>query len=68
MRPGQIAIGHVFNYGVRPLGALAGGLLGAAIGLRPALLVTGAGALLGVVFLVASPVLAVHEPPAEPAE
>ena len=68
MRPRQIAIGRVFNYGVRPLGALAGGLLGTAIGLRPALLVTGAGALLGVVFLVASPVLAVHDPPSEPAE
>ena len=66
MRPRQIAVSRVFNYGVRPLGALAGGLLGAAIGLRPALLVTGAGALLGVAFLVASPVLAVHEPPPEP--
>ena len=68
MRPRQIAVGRVFNYGVRPLGALAGGLLGAAIGLRPALLVTGAGALLGVVFLVASPVLALHDPPTEPGE
>ena len=66
MRPRQIAISRVFNYGVRPLGAIAGGLLGAAIGLRPALLVTGGGALLGVVFLLASPVLAVHDPPREP--
>jgi MFS family permease len=44
------------NYGVRVLGSLAGGLLGSAIGLRPALWVGATGALLGVLWLVPSPV------------
>jgi MFS family permease len=36
------------NYGVRPLGALLGGFLGSAIGLRPTLWIATAGAVLGV--------------------
>jgi MFS family permease len=44
------------NYGVRPLGALVGGLLGSAIGLRPTLLIGSVGALAGVLWLVQSPV------------
>jgi MFS family permease len=44
------------NYGIRVLGSLAGGLLGSAIGLRPALWIGTAGALLGVLFLLPSPV------------
>jgi len=44
------------NYGIRPLGALAGGWLGTAIGLRPTLVVAGIGGTLAVVFLIASPV------------
>src|SRR5213076_402633 len=38
----------VVNYGVRPLGALAGGSLGALIGLRPTLWIATVGALAGV--------------------
>ena len=55
LRGRQSGASRLVNYGVRPLGALAGGLLAAAIGLRPALLVGALGALVGVVFLLASP-------------
>jgi len=44
------------NYGVRPLGALAGGLLGQAIGLRPTLWIATVGAVAGVLWLLPSPV------------
>lgn len=43
------------NYGVRPVGALAGGLLAAAIGLRPTMWIAAAGALAGVLWLLPSP-------------
>jgi predicted MFS family arabinose efflux permease len=43
------------NYGTRPLGALLGGLLGAAAGLRPALWVAVAGGVAGAALLVPSP-------------
>lgn len=51
------------NYGVRPVGALAGGLLAAAIGLQPTMWVAASGALAGVLWLVASPVVRLHELP-----
>jgi MFS family permease len=44
------------NYGVRPLGSLFGGALGATIGLRPTLWIATAGALAGVLWLIPSPV------------
>jgi MFS family permease len=53
----------VVNYGVRPLGALAGGALGSTIGLRPALWIGTAGALLGVAWLVGSPILGLRTLP-----
>jgi predicted MFS family arabinose efflux permease len=55
LRGRQSGAMRVVNYGVRPIGALAGGVLAASIGLRPALLVGALGALIGVVFLLASP-------------
>jgi MFS family permease len=55
MRPRQSATYRFVNYGVRPIGAFGGGLLAAAIGLRPALLVVAAFTLLGVPWLVRSP-------------
>lgn len=64
MRPRQAATFRFVNYGVRPVGALGGGLLAAAIGLRPALLVAAAGAVLGILWLVASPTPRLREPPA----
>ena len=58
----------VVNYGVRPLGALAGGALGSWIGLRETLWIATAGALLGVLWLLPSPVLGLRElPEPEPA-
>jgi MFS family permease len=57
----------VVNYGVRPLGALAGGALGSWLGLRPTLWVATAGALLGVLWLLPSPVLGLRTLP-EPEE
>ena len=44
------------NYGVRPLGALIGGVLGSTLGIRPTLLIAAVGGTLGCVFLLASPV------------
>ena len=43
------------NYGTRPLGALLGGLLGSAIGLRPALWVATLGGIAGFVLLLPTP-------------
>lgn len=45
----------VVNYGVRPLGSLAGGLLGGAIGLRPTLWIATLGAIAGFLWLLPSP-------------
>jgi MFS family permease len=53
----------VVNYGVRPLGALAGGALGTWIGLRPTLWVATVGALLGVLWLLPSPILGLRTLP-----
>jgi MFS family permease len=53
------------NYGIRPLGSLAGGGLGAALGLRPALWITTVGALAGVLWLIPSPVPKLRDLPEE---
>jgi MFS family permease len=44
------------NYGIRPLGALVGGWLGTTVGLRPTLIIAGAGGVLAALWLLASPV------------
>ena len=51
------------NYGVRVLGSLVGGALGTAIGLRSTLWLATAGALLGVLWLLPSPVMRMRELP-----
>ncbi len=51
------------NYGVRVLGSLAGGWLGASVGLRPTLWIATAGALTGVLWLLPSPVLRIRAVP-----
>jgi MFS family permease len=66
LRPRQYAAFNTVNYGVRPIGALLGAALGAAIGLRPALVLMAAGAVLGVLWLLASPTPRLREQP-EPA-
>ena len=53
----------VVNYGVRPLGALVGGALGTWIGLRETLWIATGGALLGVLWLLPSPLLQLKELP-----
>jgi MFS family permease len=57
----------VVNYGVRPIGSLAGGALGAWLGLRPALWIATVGAVAGVLWLLPSPVMRLRELP-EPAD
>ena len=49
------------NYGVRPLGAVVGGFLGTWIGVRETLLVSAAGGLLSVVWLIRSPIIRTRE-------
>ena len=55
------------NNGVRPLGSLAGGFLGAWIGLRPTLWIAAVGAILGCLWLLPSPLPRLRELP-EPSE
>jgi MFS family permease len=54
------------NYGLRPIGALLGGALGAAIGVRETLFVVTIAAVAGVLWLVGSPVLRLRELPDAP--
>ena len=53
----------VVNYGVRPIGALLGGALGSAIGLRPTLWIAAGGAIAGFVWLIPSPLPRLRELP-----
>jgi len=54
------------NYGVRPIGAVLGGVLGAAIGVRETLFVVTIAAVAGVLWLVGSPVLRLRDLPDAP--
>jgi MFS family permease len=51
------------NYGIRPIGALLGGWLGATLGLRPALWIAVIGALAGVFWIAFSPLARQRELP-----
>ena len=51
------------NYGIRPIGAVIGGSLGAALGVRQALFIATIASLLGVLWLVGSRVLRLRELP-----
>jgi MFS family permease len=57
----------VVNYGVRPVGSVLGGALGAALGLRPTLLVAAVGGVAGVLWLLPSPLRRLRRLP-EPEE
>ncbi len=52
------------NMGIRPIGATVGGLLGAAFGVRETLFVVTVAQLLGVLWLIGSPVLGLRDLPA----
>jgi MFS family permease len=49
------------NYGVRPLGAVIGGVLGASVGIRPTLLLAAIGGALAFLWLMWSPIRGVRE-------
>jgi MFS family permease len=54
---------NVVNYGVRPVGAFAGGLLGSAIGVRETLWIAVVGAIAGFLWLLPSPMPTMKELP-----
>lgn len=54
------------NVGVRPIGAILGGILGAAIGVRETLLIVTVAQLSGLLWLVGSPVLRLKDLPESP--
>ena len=56
---------QVVNYGVRPVGAAIGGALGATIGVQTTLWIATVGALLGLAFLLPSPIRTMRELPEE---
>jgi MFS family permease len=51
------------NMGIRPIGAVVGGALGAAIGVRETLLIASIGGVCGVLWLIRSPLLRLREMP-----
>jgi MFS family permease len=53
----------VVNYGVRPLGAFLGGVLGTVIGVRPTLWIASVAAIAGFAWLLPSPVMSLRELP-----
>lgn len=55
------------NYGIRPIGAVLGGVLGAAIGVRETLFAVTVASLPGVLWLVRSPVIRLRDLPEEAA-
>jgi MFS family permease len=59
---------RTLTHGVRPLGALAGGALGTAVGLRPTLWIATAGAVMCLVWVLPSPVPRIRELPDSPPE
>jgi hypothetical protein len=57
----------VVNYGVRPLGTSIAGVLGTTIGVHTTIWIGTGGALLGMLFLLPSPIRHIHDQP-DPAE
>jgi MFS family permease len=58
----------VVNYGVRPLGTTLGGILGTAVGVRSTLWIATVGALLGLAFLIPSPIPKLRDVPEQAPE
>ncbi|HEX6873640.1 MAG TPA: MFS transporter [Micromonosporaceae bacterium] len=63
MRARVSGLFRTVNYGVRPVGALLGGAVGTQVGVRTTLWIAGVGALLGVLWLLRSPILAMRTLP-----
>ena len=63
MRSRVAGVFGTINYGARPVGAVIGGLLGSAIGVRPTLLIAGVGGVLSCLWLVRSPIPALRNLP-----
>jgi MFS family permease len=61
LRSRLVAAYRFVNYGTRPVGALLGGVLGGAIGLRETLWISVVGSSLGVLFLLFSPMPRIRE-------
>lgn len=61
MRSRVVGAFSSINYGIRPLGAVVGGFLGTWLGVRETLLVSAAGGLLAVLWLVRSPIIRTRE-------
>ncbi|MFD3531587.1 MFS transporter [Streptomyces sp. NPDC058664] len=59
---------RTLNHGFRPIGALVGGLLGTAIGLRPTLWIATVGAVLAVLWVLPSPLPRMRELPTREGE
>src|SRR5262249_7194350 len=51
------------NYGVRPLGTSIAGVLGTLVGLRPTMWIATVGALAGLIFILPSPIMKLHDLP-----
>ncbi|MGW1277856.1 MFS transporter [Streptomyces tsukubensis] len=56
LRARVAGVNRTLNFGIRPAGALAGGWLGTALGLRPTLWIATAGTMLCVVWILFSPI------------
>jgi predicted MFS family arabinose efflux permease len=65
LRARVAGVHRTINYGMRPLGAVLGGVLGEVIGLRPTLLIGALGATLAVVPAFFSPLRAMRDLPEE---
>ena len=63
MRSRVAGVFGTINYGARPVGAVIGGLLGSAIGVRPTLLVAAVGGVLACLWLLPSPIPALRTLP-----
>ncbi|MFF5424615.1 MULTISPECIES: MFS transporter [unclassified Streptomyces] len=59
---------RTLNHGFRPVGALAGGLLGTALGLRPTLWIATVGAMLAVLWILPSPLARLRQLPSRERE
>jgi MFS family permease len=68
LRARVAGVTRTINYGIRPIGALAGGALGTALGVRPTLWVATIGALAGALWMIGSPVVRMRDLPSASSE